>query len=99
MKQPLASIGNFASRRFFGGLSRNVLGLTLCATVAFVASTGMSEAQQVSPAMRQACGDDFQSLCSGVQPGGGRILACLKENSAHLSLNCRKALSRMKSAQ
>ena len=30
--------------------------------------------------VRQACRADYSSFCSGVQPGGDRILACLKQN-------------------
>lgn len=43
--------------------------------------------------MRRSCGGDFRAYCRGVQPGGGRGLACLSENQARLSPLCRGALA------
>ena len=45
------------------------------------------------PTIRQACAADFKMFCSDVQPGGGRVLACLRDNSAKLSSDCRNAMS------
>jgi hypothetical protein len=42
-------------------------------------------------ALRAGCGADVQRLCAGVQPGGGRILACLKEHKDALSDQCKQA--------
>ena len=42
-------------------------------------------------AIRAACADDAQKLCAGVQPGGGRIVACLKEHKDSLSDRCKQA--------
>jgi hypothetical protein len=39
------------------------------------------------------CGEDERRLCGGVQPGGGRIIACLAENVSSLSPGCREALT------
>src|SRR5664279_5964040 len=50
-----------------------------------------AEAQQVSAAVRTACAADAQRLCGGVQSGGGRIVACLKQNQDSLSDACRQA--------
>src|SRR5271155_1705650 len=47
--------------------------------------------QQSLAAIRAACAEDAQKLCAGVQPGGGRIVACLKEHKDSLSDGCRKA--------
>src|ERR1700674_3647195 len=38
---------------------------------------------------RAACDSDSQALCAGVQPGGGRILACLKEHKDKVSDPCK----------
>ncbi|HEX9138280.1 MAG TPA: cysteine rich repeat-containing protein [Steroidobacteraceae bacterium] len=48
-------------------------------------------AQDPLAALRAACADDAQKLCAGVQPGGGRIVACLKANKDSLSDQCKKA--------
>jgi Cysteine rich repeat len=41
---------------------------------------------------RAACDSDIQALCAGVQPGGGRILACLKEHKDKVSDPCKVAI-------
>jgi hypothetical protein len=35
------------------------------------------------------CAADVQKLCAGVQPGGGRVLDCLKSHEADLSAACK----------
>ena len=42
--------------------------------------------------MRQSCGGDYRAYCRGVQPGGGRAIACLSENETRLSPACKGAL-------
>lgn len=37
----------------------------------------------------QTCQDDIMIFCSGVQPGGGRIVQCLRNNGSSVSFNCR----------
>jgi hypothetical protein len=34
------------------------------------------------------CTEEIRTLCAGVQPGGGRILQCLKTNESKLSPAC-----------
>ena len=43
---------------------------------------------------RAACATDVQNLCAGVEPGGGRILACLKQHKAQVSDPCRQAVAK-----
>ena len=43
--------------------------------------------------VRQACAGDAIALCSGVKPGGGRLAACMRDNTDKLSPGCRQALS------
>ena len=63
---------------------------------------GPAFAQQGSEAkaqaLKQACATDYKTLCSGVQPGGGRIIACLKQNADKLSPTCKQALGDAKAA-
>src|SRR5208282_4597216 len=47
--------------------------------------------QQSLAAIRAACAEDAQKLCATVQPGGGRIVACLKEHKDSLSDRCKQA--------
>lgn len=37
-----------------------------------------------------ACRPDVEKFCSGVEPGGGRIIECLREHKAQLSPDCAK---------
>jgi hypothetical protein len=43
-------------------------------------------------AVRQACGAELQQHCAGVQPGDGRIRACVMNHFAELSEPCKQAL-------
>jgi hypothetical protein len=42
------------------------------------------------------CKSDVARLCPGVQMGGGRIIACLKEHKMEVSVGCAKAIQAMK---
>jgi hypothetical protein len=44
-------------------------------------------------AILRICDADQRSLCSGVQPGAGRMISCLSENATSLSPRCYAALS------
>ena len=46
--------------------------------------------------MAQACEGDVHTLCSGVQPGQGRIAACLKQNQEKVSAECKGKMADMK---
>jgi hypothetical protein len=43
-----------------------------------------------------ACKSDVQKLCKGVQPGGGRIAACLKQHESEVSPECKKQVAEAK---
>jgi len=47
--------------------------------------------------LRAGCAQDAQRLCAGVQPGGGRVIACLKEHKDTLSDKCKEAAQRVSS--
>jgi hypothetical protein len=50
--------------------------------------------QQAVADARAACETDIQKLCTGVQPGGGRILACLKQHKDQVSDGCKQAVAK-----
>ena len=57
--------------------------------------TGSAFADDVQPEKMDrlgACRAEVQKLCANVQPGGGRILACLKQNQASISADCKAKL-------
>jgi len=43
-----------------------------------------------------ACKTDYDKYCAGVAPGGGRVVACLSKQRAHLSDTCKKVLDSRK---
>src|SRR5262249_1405994 len=47
-------------------------------------------------ALRRYCRPDVDRLCPNVQPGGGRIKACLMQHKDEVSVGCAKALQSMK---
>ena len=49
-------------------------------------------------ALRTYCKPDVERLCPKVQPGGGRIKACLMEHKNEISVGCAKALQSLKKA-
>ena len=51
------------------------------------------DVREVEPAWI-ACRLDARRYCSGVWPGGGRILSCLAGNRDRLSYECRESLLR-----
>jgi hypothetical protein len=43
--------------------------------------------------VRRSCGPDFRALCRSVPLGGGRGIACLRNNIASVSPSCRRVLT------
>lgn len=43
-----------------------------------------------------ACKEDAKKLCNAIEPGKGRILACLNEKKTELSVGCTKFIERRK---
>jgi hypothetical protein len=64
--------------------------LLVCFAPAFV-PPAIADQTSALAALRAACGDDAQKFCAGVQPGGGRIIECLKAHKNELSDRCRQA--------
>jgi hypothetical protein len=58
-------------------------------------SPAQSPPPQAVAEARAACAVDLQRLCAGVQPGGGRILACLKQHQNQVSPGCKQAVMKL----
>ena len=44
-----------------------------------------------------ACRQDARTLCAGVQPGGGRIIQCLRTHTDQLQAECRRTVEASRS--
>lgn len=66
------------------------IGAILLATPAFAQQGGA-----VARELRSACQADTKKHCDGIQPGGGRLLQCLRGKQAELSQPCQAALSKL----
>ena len=67
---------------------------TVLAILAVIATTPLATAQQIPHELERACRADYQRLCRGVFPGGGRILQCLRDKAAQVSDPCKAALAK-----
>jgi hypothetical protein len=54
-----------------------------------------AEAQEMED-LKTYCMSDIKRLCKGIEPGGGRILQCLKANKKGMSVGCAQALQKLK---
>ena len=58
-----------------------------------VISPGSTQAAKAPLAL---CKADAERICAGVAPGGGKIIACLKQHKDEVSVGCAKALKALK---
>jgi Cysteine rich repeat len=69
---------------------KTLAGLILyCAAVA--TPNARADDSAAMAVLRAGCADDAKKLCASVQPGGGRILACLRDHKDSLSDQCKQA--------
>jgi hypothetical protein len=88
----------------FSAFSIRIRGLTAALLVS-LATPVASQANPLVPtglrneayALMKICRGDYDRLCSSVQPGGGRVLACLQSHSSQLSAACAQAMPRAQS--
>src|ERR1035441_8462709 len=64
--------------------------LVFCAVACGIPHAHADEASSMA-ILRAGCTEDAQRFCAGVQAGGGRVLACLKQHKDALSANCKQA--------
>jgi hypothetical protein len=72
---------------------RTMMRSTLAIGTAVLLFVPVAMAQQRGTA--GACAADIKEKCAGVEPGDGRIKACVKEHFAELSEPCQQRLARL----
>ena len=74
--------------------SKPIKKFTLAAMI-FVCCTSAHAAG--ADALMKYCKPDVERLCNGIEPGGGRLLQCLKGHKEEMSVGCAMALKKLKS--
>jgi hypothetical protein len=67
-------------------------------SASFIASclvAAPAKAQEMAD-IKTYCMSDIERLCKGIEPGGGRILKCLKAKKKEMSVGCAQALQKLK---
>jgi hypothetical protein len=78
---------------------RRHLATALFALSAFTLSNTVLAVDTAKLGMRQTCAPDIQHFCAGIQPGGGRIMQCMKTHGDAVSFDCNTAMLNAKSAK
>ena len=77
-------------------MSNRQIAIVVAVSVAFTALSASTAFAQAQAEAMKYCKADVARLCPGVQMGGGRIIACLKEHKMEVSVGCAKFLQAMK---
>jgi hypothetical protein len=79
---------------------RSIAGLLIVAAFAVPALAADSAAPSGrGAAVRAACKADIETLCKGVEAGGGKIRRCLRDNRDKLSEGCKSAIAAARAAR
>jgi hypothetical protein len=54
------------------------------------------EVRAARKAVREACMEDVHTLCAGSQPGGGKVMMCLKSHKDQVSAGCKTAFEHLR---
>jgi hypothetical protein len=71
------------------------LAATPAIVIVSLSTAVFAQSNQMQQAMRY-CRADMERLCSGVPPGGVRIVRCLKAHKMEMSVGCAMTLRRIK---
>ncbi len=54
-----------------------------------------------APAMANddPCREDVKKFCADVTPGGGKVIACMREHREHLSVACKAKIQERKNSK
>lgn len=66
--------------------------LVICSSGMFMALPASAQEGDLG----KYCPADIKRLCKNVEPGGGKIMKCLKQHGKELSVGCAQALQKMK---
>jgi len=77
-------------------LSRSLLRSVLPVIVALVVGTWAAASDAAQTPGQGPCADDVAKYCKDVQPGGGRIVRCLKQHEQELSPACKQHAAEVK---
>src|SRR6516162_11070695 len=83
-----------AIKRNLGSVARKSFAASLALAGALLSQSAGAEGRLIKgfDAVR-ACSGDIEKLCSGIEPGGDRIKACVQGNVSELSTPCKEALA------
>jgi hypothetical protein len=73
-------------------LGRIALAATIVLGTGFTVGSAMAQGRQ---AIMEHCREDLAKFCSSVQPGGGRMKPCIKQNFRSFSPGCQAVLRDM----
>ncbi len=71
-------------------------GFMILVILSFAFLAAPLKAQAAGGALMTYCKADVARLCAGVEPGGGRMIKCLKSHKEEMSVGCAQALMKLK---